>query len=311
MEKSKVVLTENKSDLKSRLVQSLSLFGDLDERGTAPSGVWGSKATIKSGGVTIKSTELDLEFEIPFDDNLEANEGEIIVYNLSANTRAQLKKGAKIRIEAGFQNDMGVIFDGYITKVSAARDKTDLVTSIKIKDDIQEKNTLNLSYGSGTKASYILRDLVNRTGLTIGWFEIKRDHSYENSVTVDDTLESALRQYSEVCGVSTFVSNGVLYCCNLDNFIENGSVNFEISEETGMIGSPQPFTEESEADNGETVVYEGYEIEMLLQHRIAAGSVVKVDAEILTNGNTVCVKSGRHIFNESEAVTKIKAGRGG
>ena len=310
MEKSKVVFQEGKGKLKSRLVTSLALLGNIEEKGNAPSGVWGSKATVISGGVTIKSSELDLEFDIPFDDNLETNEGEIIVYNLSSKTRAQLKKDAEIRIVAGFGTDTGVIFKGYITKVATARDQSDLITTIKVKDDIQKKETINLSYESGVKASYILKDLIKKTGLPVGWIEIKRDHTYENAVTIDDTLEAALRQYSEVCGVSTFVSNGVLYSCSLDRFIKNG-VNFEVSEETGMIGSPQPFTEEKETEDGETVIYEGYEIEMLMQHRMAAGAVVKVNAEILSNGNTVSVKSGRHIFNESEAVTKIKAGRGG
>ena len=56
-------------------------------------GLFGHVVTIKSGNVTIKNSDLDFTFTIPFDDDPEANEAEIEIYNLSATTIAQLKKG--------------------------------------------------------------------------------------------------------------------------------------------------------------------------------------------------------------------------
>ncbi len=61
-----------------------------------PNGVFGSVAIIRCNGAVIKSSELDLEFDIPFDDDMEANEAEIIIYNLSDTTKNRLKKGNSI-----------------------------------------------------------------------------------------------------------------------------------------------------------------------------------------------------------------------
>lgn len=298
--RSKVVTTYSEDIHKSRLIKSVQLVENLDDYTEKPTGVWGSTAVIKSGGVTIKSVDLDVEFDIPFDDNLEANEGEIIVYNLSDNTIKQLKKDAKITIEAGYENDTGIIFEGYIVKVLTERDDADKVTTIKVKDDIQKKESLNLTYASGSTAQYILKDLINKTGLPIGKLNFARDWTYDNDVTVDEDIESAIRKYSEVCGVSTFVVKGKIYSCSLKNF---DTVEFNVSEETGMIGSPMPYTEESTAEDYTDVV-EGFEIDMLLQHRMSAGSVINLDSEQYKGKYRV--KSGNHTFNISECVTKIK-----
>lgn len=75
-------------------------------------------AVVRCGDVTIKSSELDIEFEVPFDDDMEANEAEITVYNLSKSTICKLKRKSGISIEAGYNDDTGVIFNGYIDKVS-------------------------------------------------------------------------------------------------------------------------------------------------------------------------------------------------
>lgn len=302
--RSKIVLKENPNKHTSRLVKSFQAI-NLEDFSLKPEGVWGSTATIKSGGVTLKSSELDFEFDVPFDDNLESNEGEIIVYNLSDNTIKQLKAKQSLSVEAGYEGDTGVLFNGYITKVSTNRENADKVTTIKIVDDIGEKESVNLSFGSGRTASYILKVLLNKTGLPIAKFSVERDHTYDNDVTVDEPLETAIKKYSEVCGVSTFTRGGAIYCGRLESMTPD--YGFNVSEETGMIGSPSPFEETVTAEDYEDIL-EGFEIEMLLQHKAAAGAVVFLKSEQYKG--TYYIKSGSHRFNESECITTIKVVRG-
>ncbi len=298
--KSRVVLTDNTAKHKSRLVKALQSV-NLEDFSTKPDGVWGSLATIRCGDVIIKSTDLDLEFDIPFDDNLEANEGEITVYNLSNNTINKLKPKSKLSIEAGYTGDVGVIFSGYITKVSTHREGADKVITIKIIDDIGEKESLNLSYNAGTWASHILDDLLKRTGLPIAKKAFARDWQYENDTTIDEPLESAIKKFSEVCGVSTFTSKGKIYSCKVSNV--SNDIVFNVNEGTGMIDTPSQFEETIRAEDYEDTI-EGYEVEMLLQHRIAVGALVNLKSEKY-NGQYY-VKSGRHTFNESDCITTAK-----
>ena len=53
---------------------------------------------VQTGNVSINSNDLDLEFDVEFDDDTEANESEIILYNLSDTTIQNIKKGEKVAI---------------------------------------------------------------------------------------------------------------------------------------------------------------------------------------------------------------------
>ncbi len=299
--RSKVVLAEQENKHRSRLMKAFQSLDNLKDYSLKPEGVWGSKAIIKSGGVTIDSSQIDFEFTVPFDDNLEANEGEIIIYNLSDTTIKRLVVKNKLTIEAGYEGDTGVIFEGYITKRLTKRDGADRATTLKIIDDIGEKKSLNTSFSSGVTAKYILKNLFNRIPLPTGKFETARDWTYENDVTIDEPLESAIKKYAEVCGVSVFTSGGHIYCCKLKNVARDGY--FLVTEDTGMIGSPMPYEETITAEGYEDII-EGYEIEMLLQHRMSTGAQIKLKSEQYSG--TFYVRSGEHIFNESEAKTIIK-----
>lgn len=295
---SSAVMQSHDSDLRSALVKAFETWQEpFDIR---PDGVFGSVATVRTGDVTIDSETLDVEFTVPFDDDMEPNEAEIIVYNLSDNTIKQLKKDAAISIEAGYKGDTGVIFKGYISKVKTNRNDVDKVTTIYALDDIKDHTVESKSYAANTKASYILKELIDKTGIPVAVFSPRRDHTYKDSQTVDGDLMENIKKYAEVCGISVYVNKGQIYA----RYIKEGdNLNFEVSVDTGMIGSPSSYEEEVTAeDYTETV--NGYEVDMLLQHRMSAGAIVKLTSKE-TNG-TYRVCSGEHRFSPSEAVTTAK-----
>ena len=69
----------------SALVGKPSGGGAID---TAVKGLYHQHVIIRFDHVVIDSDALDCEFDIPFDDNTEANEAEIVLYNLSYGTMA-------------------------------------------------------------------------------------------------------------------------------------------------------------------------------------------------------------------------------
>lgn len=265
-----------------------------------PDGVFGSVATIKSGQVSISSEELDVEFTVPFDDDMEPNEAEIIIYNLSENTIKQFKKDAEITIEAGYKGDTGVLFKGFISKVKTVDNEADTVTTINALDDVKKHEIDELSFSAGTSASYILRTLINRTGIPIAVFKPRRDHTYKDSQTVNGDLMSSIKNYAQVCGISVYVSKGKIYA----RYIKEGdNLNFSVSSETGMIGAPSAYTEEIKAADFVDVI-DGYEVEMLLQHRMSAAVIVDLKSKRANGTYRVC--SGTHHFSPDGATTKAK-----
>lgn len=297
-ENSKAVMQSRESKMTSALVTAFEQWKTpYDIR---PDGVFGSVATVISGNVTISSETLDVEFTVPFDDDMEPNEAEIVVYNLSDNTIKQLKKGAAISIEAGYKGDTGVLFNGYITKVKTVHDSADKVTTIYAMDDIKDHSIQSIAFAKNTKASYILKALIDKTGIPVAVFSPRRDHTYKDAQTVDGDLMENIKTYAEVCGISVYVSKGKIYARHIT---KGDSVNFNVSSDTGMIGSPSSFTEEiTAADYNDTV--NGYNVEMLLQHRMCAGAIVDLHSRVANGVYRVC--SGTHRFSPDEATTEIK-----
>lgn len=258
---SRVITQKSSVSMQSMLVKATKDWSkDLKTFSIEPKGVFGSTATVKCGNVTIKSDNLDIEFTVPFDDDMEANEAEIIVYNLSSATINKLKIKSSISIEAGYKNDTGVIFKGFINKVTTRHEGADKITTVKCLDDVTKRTVENVSFAKNTKASYILKTLIDKTGIPVAVFKMRRDFTYKNEQTVDGDLMENIKKYAQVCGVSVYVNKGKIYARHIK---VGDNINFTVQASTGMIGSPEPYEEEVTAEDFKETI-NGYNITMLL-----------------------------------------------
>lgn len=274
----------------------------LDTEAADTSGLYQHSVIIKTGDVTIDNQDLDVEFEIPFDDDTEADEAEIIVYNISDLTIQNIKKDAQISATAGYGSDTGVIFSGVISKVKTYYSGEDRVTEIYAIDQasLQERELKSISYAKGTTASKILRDLVSQVGLPVAVFSPKRDHTYKDKSTVDGGLMENIRKYAKVCGVSAYICKGQIY---VRHILDGDGLDFTLSSDTGLL-SLSEFEEEQTAEDFKDTVT-GYEMTMLLQHRITTASLIHVQSRNVTG--TYRVREGSHTYDGTDFLTKVKA----
>lgn len=298
---SQVVIKDKKyTGSYSRMVESIKqVAGKID---TTPNGLYDQKVTLKTGDVTINNDSLDLEFSIPFDDDTEANEAEIVVYNLTTKTINAMEKGAAISITAGYGKDTGVIFSGYISKKTTRWENNDKITTIYAIDNNGKKETelQELSYGSGTKASTILKKLVERVGLPVAVFQTKRDHTYKDSVTVSGGLMDNIRKYAEICGVVAYVCKSKIYVCPLTYGTHEV---FNLTADTGLLSASE-FEEEITAEDY-TDKITGLDLEMLLQHKVQTGSIINVSTK--NYKGEYRVSEGSHSYSGGEFKTTVKA----
>lgn len=282
----------------SRLVKAVE---DLTKQWYSqdPVGVFGAVATVNCGGVKISSADLDIEFTVPFDDNMEANEAELVVYNLTNDTISKFKRGSVCNISAGYGGDTGTIFSGFVDRVTTTYEGADKKTTIRCLDDITEHLAITKTY-NGKDSKYILQDLIGQTGLDVAVFKERFVTTYETAQTVDGDLMENIRKYAQDCGISVYVNKNNVYA----RYIKDGdNISFTVSENTGLIGSPVAFEEEQQAEDFKETV-NGFNIQMLLQHRITTAAIVQLKSMIASG--TYRVRSGRHIFNQSEAITEIE-----
>jgi len=298
---SQIVKNENNSSVRSRLIRATENWAkEIDTYEILPDGAFGRKSIIRSGSVTIRSDDLDFEFTVPFDDDMEANEAEMIIYNLSQQTVSELKIKSSITIEAGYKEDTGVIFKGFITKITTSYDGTDKIITIKALDDFTKKTVENLSFAQNTKASAILKTLIDKTGIPVAVYKIRSDHTYTSEQTVDGDLMENIKKYAQVCGISVFVNKGQIYARHIK---EGDNLNFTVQPDTGLIGYPEPYEEEVTAEDFKETI-SGYNLTMLLQHRMATAGIINLSSKIAKG--SFRIRSGEHIFNSDECITKIK-----
>ena len=289
----------------SKVVESIRRLESeivLETEQADTSGLYQHTVMIKTGDVTIDNEELDCEFDIPFDDDTEADEAEIIVYNISDTTIQNIKKDAQISVTAGYGDDTGIIFSGVISKVRSYYSGEDRVTEIHAIDRalLQERQLESKSYAQGTTAGKILQDLVGQVGLPVAVFAPKRDHTYKDKSTVDGGLMENIRKYAKVCGVSAYISKGQIY---VRHILDGDGLDFTLSSDTGLL-SLSEFEEEQTAEDFKDTV-KGYEMTMLLQHRITTASLIHVQSRNVTG--VYRVREGSHTYDGTDFLTKVKA----
>ena len=297
---SDVVIKEKQNNNYSRMAIAIEeVAGQID---TDQSGLYNQRVIIKSGNATIDNNELDCEFTIPFDDDTEANEAEILIYNLTSKTINAFKKHQKITVTAGYQKDTGVIFSGFISKVKTYYEDCDKVTKIWALDSEsrKEKDIQSMSFAKKTKASTILKKLVAKLGLTVAVFKIKRDYTFKDKTNVDGGLMDNIKKYAQICGVSAYICKSKVYVAPLDYL--NGT-KFNLTADTGLL-SVSEFEETITAEKYEDTI-KGYECKMLLTHQIQTGSRVKIKTREV-NGE-YRVREGAHEYDGDTFTTTIKA----
>ncbi|MCD8089934.1 MAG: hypothetical protein LUD81_04825, partial [Clostridiales bacterium] len=189
----------------------------------------------------------------------------------------------------------------YIENVKSGYDGVDRVTTL-ICYNIEGTETVeDITYSENTAASTILKDLISKIGMPIAVFSPRRDFTYTSSVTINGNLREEIKNYAEVCGISVYAVNGSIYA----RYLKDGdNINFTVNENTGLVESPEYFTETVTAEDY-TDEIEGYEVTMLLQHRITTAAIVNLSSR--EENGVFRVREGEHTYADGEALTTFKA----
>lgn len=290
----------------SAVIEAMRRLSDqipLETTGAEPGGLYGHTVVIRTGDVTIDNRDIDCEFMIPFDDDTEADEAELTVYNLSDNTVQNMKSGAAITVTAGYGDDTGIIFSGFISKQKTYFSGVDKVTEIYALDSENRKEqelVKSIAYKKNTAASYILKDLIGRLGLPLAVFSPKRDYTYKDGTTISGGIMDNIRKMAQVCGVSAYICKGQVY---VRSVLEGEALEFMLTSDTGLLELTE-FEEELTATDFSDVIH-GYEVTMLLQHRVTTGSILTIQSKNVAG--SFRVRSGSHTYDGLDFLTKVKA----
>ncbi|MBN3523483.1 phage protein [Paenibacillus apiarius] len=246
------------------------------------------------GGYRFTYEDLSLRVVADFDDDKEPNESTVELYNLSKHTLANLKTGMRVIVNAGYGTDLGTVLQGNIVEVRTKREQMDRVTTIQVKDDLKVSvYDMVHTYRPGSKASEIIRDLLNRAQIPHGELRLPADHTYAKGFVVKGDPLNAIRRAAAACGLGTYTMQGKLYF-QAANMVATSRTFVALSPESGLIDSPQSFEE------GKT---KGVRATSLLNHRLHAGAQVRLVSEDFEG--VYKVKQGKHTISGEQFITEV------
>lgn len=239
-----------------------------------------------------------MEATIPFDYDILPNESEIKIWNLSDQTLNNIKYGALLQMNGGYRGDVGLMLQGYISKVQTQWEGVDKVTSIFVLDsedkNYDKKEVKETAFAKNTSASYILKQMAKVINLPIAQMVLNVDYQYKEGYTAKGIIIEIIAKVAKDCGTSAFINKGKLYVRSLRRA---GDHVFQLAKTTGLIGTPERFEEGG---------FKGFNLKSQLQHRITTASVVDLTCSQFTG--RLYVRSGtHHISRNGDFTTEMEA----
>jgi hypothetical protein len=285
------------------------------------------KVTIDAPGGHLSFTNDDLEvrFEVNFDDDAKPNISTVQVYNLTNQTINKIQKNQNITVVAGYKSDYGVLTEGKITSVVTKYSGVDKITTvtfkegtdysgIKVTPDVADpaekyyvkkkvngktvkvakyrKQTMQITFKNGVRASQIIKRLTSILGIKLAVFSLPKDKVYKSGYKVTGLIENNLETVVKDCGASMYWRRGKMVIRSIK--IGNDE-KFTLSEETGLIEPPEPFEDDEQ---------KGYTVRCLLQHRITTASIIQIKSS--TANGTFRAKSGKHYYDGNDFLTEFE-----
>ncbi len=254
----------------------------------------------------IEVSGLDIGFNISKSTKKQPNKAEILVYNLSPDTRGKiegkrdrlgkLSNPVKCDLEAGYSDGMSLIFSGDLHTAYTEKQGPDFVTHLASADGLAATRQANVSFSvkKGTGIVDALKKAAQGGGFKLGNLvqvtggaSIKdMGSTFPEGTVVDGPAYDEICRLADSAGFEVSIQNGAL------QFKEKGQpVNekaIELSADSGLIGSP---TVEAQQDPGKTKPSERYLIaECLLIPGIFPGRKVNlVTVDKAFNATYECV----------------------
>lgn len=259
------------------------------------------------GGIEIDAREgvganaLRIAFNVERDHKRAANNAEIAVYNLTRGNREALAKldVVPVRIEAGYADDVGLIFQGDLRSARSRREGPDYITRVSAGDGESKIRTARISrtFARGTPVGDVIGQIARSLGVSEGNLSQFRGAQLANgsrtltrALTVSGAASDELERLCRSCGLDWSVQSGVLQIRETGRPVgtEQGPL---LRADSGLIGD----TETERATKTEGGVVKGRQVVSgvcLMRSDLVPGRSFRVESSVGGyTGNLVCTKT--------------------
>lgn len=245
-------------------------------------------------GVGLNS--LRMAFAVERDIKRVPNNAEVAIWNLSKSSREALSKlsNVPVRIEAGYLDDVGLVFQGDLRCCRSTREGPDIVTRVSGGDGEVKIRTarINRTFAAGTPIGTVIGDLGKALGVGEGNLRqftgaklANGSASLSRALTIRGSVFDELEHVTRSCGLEWSVQDSALQIREAGSPVGDRQGPL-LRPDTGLIGEPQVETV-AKAEPGFPAGSPKVTGRALLLPDLIPGVPLRVESEAFT-GNIVC-----------------------
>lgn len=260
---------------------------------------------------------LRIAFSVERDVKRHPNNCEICVYNLTRSHRAELAMLAnvRVRLEAGYVDDVGIIFDGDLRSARSHREGTEMVLRVSGGDGESQCRTahINKTFAAGTPIGTVINELGKALGVGSGNLKDFTGAALANgsktltrSLTLSGSVFDELEHVTRSCGLRWSVQDSALQIREVGLPVGDRQGPL-LRADTGLIGDVQLETVVAGAESVKGLVKSNKKLKAegfttgstkatgvsLLRPDLIPGVPFRVESEAFT-GNLVCTATVHH-----------------
>lgn len=238
---------------------------------------WLRKCTLlvsDRSGEGLDLSQLRIKFNVKRSDTQTPNIAEIRVYNLEDATARRIQKEfSKVVLQAGYEQNFGVIFQGNVKQVLRGRENgTDTYIDIIAGDGDLSYNfaivnaTLASGAGQTEQVNAAIGAMTKTGGTTAGTVGEMPASKLPRGKAMYGMARDYLRQSAETSNKTWSIQDGKVQFVSVTSYLPGEAVL--LTSKTGMIGTP-------------TQTNEGILVNCLLNPKLKVGGRVKLDNEVV------------------------------
>jgi len=191
-----------------------------------------------NAGNSLDVSKLRITFVIKKGDNQTPNEAEFKIYNLSDETVNQIRKEfTKVILQAGYEENYGVIFDGSVRQIKTGRDNgTDTFLHIFASDGDEHYNfaIVNTTLGAGASQSDQMNAAAGDTPK--GYIADTGGTKLPRGKVMYGMMKDYMRQSAESTDSSWSIQDGKLQVVPLKGLLPSQAV--VLNSKSGLVDTP-------------------------------------------------------------------------
>jgi len=222
-------------------------------------------------GEGLDLSQLRIKFSVKRSDTQTPNMAEIRIYNLEEQTANRIKKEfSKVILQAGYESNFGVIFQGNIKQVYSGRENaTDTFLDIIAGDGDLAYNfaIVNTTLAAGAGQSDQINAAIgsmNGKGVSAGSVATSSTAKLPRGKVMYGMARDYLKQSSESTDTTWSIQDGKVQFVPVTSYLPGEAV--VLTAKTGMVGTP-------------TQTNEGVNVKCLLNPKLKIGGRVQLDNE--------------------------------